>query len=64
MDIQDQITLTSELDRISRFEDTRILRRMCQFLECFSVYLLSYFEFPSERIEEFCSWWNDLDTPE
>lgn len=61
MDIQDQITLTSELNRIARFEDIRILREMCQFLECFSEYLLEFFDHPSEIIEDFNSRWNEPD---
>jgi len=63
MDAQDQITLMSELDRISCIEDTQALRRMCTFLECFSEYLLSFFELPFDRIDEFCSWWNSPDAP-
>ena len=63
MDTQNQITLMSELDRLSCIEDTHALRRMCKFLECFSEYLLSFFELPLERIDEFCSWWNSPDAP-
>ncbi|MFC1558973.1 hypothetical protein ACFL39_00075 [Gemmatimonadota bacterium] len=57
--MQNQMTLTTELGRLSRANDVRILQRICLFMIHFIRYLLDHFESPDEPIDTFIEWWNE-----
>ena len=56
--MESHFTLSSELDRLSRSTDVRLLRRLCHFLLNLVHYLLGYFESPEEVVKEYNEWWN------
>jgi len=58
--VQDQISLTTELNRLSRSSDVRVLQRICLFMSHFIRYLLDHFESPDEPIDMFVEWWNGI----
>lgn len=58
--MQTQMTLTTELDRLSRSSDIRVLQRICLFMSHFIRYLLDFFDSPDDRIEDFNEWWKEF----